>query len=235
MVERRVDWEFLFVALVLTATIMVGMFYMGQELSDQKVDSLTQQMERLTVERESQDLSRRLAENLPTNNCEALNAAVRQTIADVESLRKQVATYEQSQKIDNPDFKLLKKQYTNLLIEYWLTTKKIEERCGSNIVKVLYIYADQRQCERCKDQGTVLTKYRQQYDDQLLVFPLDSTLDLPTVNVLIDAYNIDQYPALIVQGDAYTGFKGHDAFGTLLDGYLNRNATGTGMTQAEPS
>ncbi len=190
MVERSVDWEVLFVALVITVAVMAGMFFLGQEFSQWQVDRIGRQVEELTVERNSQDLSRRLAQNLPQRNCEALNVAVRETIEDVESLRQQVATYEQTHKIENPDFTLLKKRYTNLLIEYWLTTQQIETRCGSNVTTVLYIYHDPDVCERCEDQGTVLTRYRQQYEDRLLVFPLDATLDLPTVNVLIDAYEV---------------------------------------------
>lgn len=221
MVERRVDWEVLFVALVLTAVIMAGMFYLGQELSNRKMDSLAAEVEELTVERNAQDLSRRIASSLPANNCKALNAAVRETIADVEELRKKVATYEQTRKLENPEFDVLKKRYTNLLLEYWLTTKQIEGMCRSNVTTILYLYSDPDQCDRCNDQGTVLTKYRQTYDERLLVFPLDTTLDLSPVNVLINTYDVSRYPTLVIQGDVYEGFQSREALGSHLSRYMN--------------
>lgn len=220
MVEQRVDWEVLFVALLLTGAIMAGMFFLGQELSERKVQSITSEVEAFTVERNAQDISRRLAENLHTNNCRALNIAVQQTIQDAETLRQKVARYEDTNKLRNPEFPLVKKQYTNLLLEYWLTTKKVEERCGSNVTKVLYIYADPGNCRRCEDQGTLLTAYRQTYPEQLLVFPLDSTLDLQPVNVLINSHNITTYPALIIEGDVYEGFQDRQELGNILETYI---------------
>lgn len=228
MVERRVSWEFLFVALVLTGALMLGMFFMGQALSERKVSTLQKELEQFNQEQNSQELSRQLALNMPEKNCEALNIAVRQTITDVEQLQNRVAAYEESRKLENGGFNLLKKQYMNLLLEYWITTKQVEEACGSDVVKVLYLYEDPDVCPRCGDQGVILTHYRQQYDNRLLVFPLDASLDMRPINLLVDAYNVDNYPTLIIEGDKYEGFKDREAFGNILEGFLQENSTAEG-------
>lgn len=228
--ERRVSWEFLFVAFVLTAALMLGMFYMGVALNDQKLSNLDQTLEQFAVERDAQDLSRRIANNLPQNNCKALNVATRRTIEDIRQLRDSMSTYEDTRKLENPEYERLKKQYTHLLLEYWLTAQDVEDQCGSDIVKVLYLYHNREQCPRCADQGTILTKYRRQYDTQLLVFPLDVALDMKPINLIIDSYNVDTYPALIIDGAHYEGFKSNDELGTILQHHMQVNQTTAGNT-----
>lgn len=226
MVERTVSWEFIFVAAVLAGTIMVGMFFMGQELSEQKVNALQHQLDQFSRNQRAQDLSRQMALTLPEKNCAALNIAVQHTITDVKDLQDKVATYEQSRKLKNSEFRDLKQRYMNLLLEYWITTKQVEETCGSNVTKILYIYEDPDVCPRCADQGVVLTHYRQKYEDRLLVFPLDASLGMRPINLIVDAYNIETYPALIISGGKYAGFKNKEELGTILDSYIQGNATG---------
>lgn len=215
MAERRVHWEFILVASILTATIMAGMFFAGQALNDSQVNGLQAEVNQLSVEREAQDIARRLADTLPRNNCEALNVASQKTIADIRDIREQMETYEDSRKLSHNAFTTLKKQYTNLLLEYWLTTEKIDQRCDTNITTVLYLYQDDAQCPACVDQGTVLTKYRQTYD-RLLVFPLDTTLGMRHIEMIISAYNVTRYPSIIVEGELYQGFQDDQEMGRIL-------------------
>lgn len=215
--DRRVSWEFLFAALVLTLTLMAGMFFMGVALSDEKVGAIDEELEQFAVERQEQDLSQRIATNLPQYNCEALNVATRQTIDDINELREDMEIYEQARKLEHGEYQTLKRHYNNLLLEYWLTAREIEELCGSDVVKVVYIYSDDQDCPECGDQGTILTSYRQQYDDRLLVFPLDATLNTQTVDLIIDSYGIETFPALIIDDTYYEGFLDHDELGDILE------------------
>lgn len=224
MVERNTDWGLLIAAVVLTATVMAGIFYIGNMLGDEKISRIEQDVKEFSIERNSQDLTRQLAENLPEENCKALNVAIEQTVQDITSLQEQVAEYEQASKLQDPAFVPLKKRYTNLLIQYWLTVNQVEEKCGSETTTVLYLYADEPQCPRCEDQGTVLTHYRQEYEEKLLVFPLDSTLGMRPVNLLLSSFNITQYPGLIIEGDVYQGFKDKDGLGNILKNYINTTA-----------
>lgn len=220
MAERHIHWEFIFVAFILTATIMAGMFFAGQALSDSKVTGLAATVNELSVEREAQDIARRLADTLPQNNCEALNVASQKTISDIRNIRKQMETYEEARKLSNDAFITLKKQYTNLLLEYWLTTERIDQRCNTNITTILYLYQDDALCGRCVDQGTVLTKYRQRYDQSLLIFPLDATLGMRHVDMIRSAYNVTRYPTIIVEGERYQGFQDDAAMGRILEQYI---------------
>ncbi|MDY6776606.1 MAG: hypothetical protein SVQ76_00710 [Candidatus Nanohaloarchaea archaeon] len=221
MVERRVSWEFILVALIFTGAIMGGIFFMGKALSQAKIDRVENEIQEFNVERDSQELSQKIATSLPGNNCEALNVAVRQTVGDVQELQEKVSRYESSRRLRNGDFKLLKKRYMNLLLEYWLTARKVEKQCGSEVVKLLYLYADPANCPRCQDQGVIISSFKRQYGNRLLVFPLDTSLDMAPINLLIGSYDIQEYPAMIVEGNVYSGFMSKEELGNVLDDYMN--------------
>lgn len=216
-VDRTVSWELMLIALVMTAAIMAGLFAVGDMLSDEKVSGLAQDIEAFNVEQDAQEMSRRLAANLPERNCEALNIAVNQTSEDVRTLQETVARYEDSAKIPKAEFTLLKKRYMNLLLERWLTVRQVDEECPANYTTVLYIYRDDSVCPTCADQGLVLTELLQRRDG-LIVFPLDADLGMRPIDLLIDSYDIDTQPAMIIEGEAYEGFRTMDELEDILDG-----------------
>lgn len=227
MVKKELSVGTVLIAGAITLVVMTGIFFIGSALSRSKVRSLETDVNEFNIERDAQEISQRMAENLPNKSCEALNIAVKQTVSDVTELQKKVTRYEENRKIEDESFDTLKKQYTNLLLEYWLTTKKVEEMCGAETVKILYLYSDEQSYEGCEDQGTILTHYRKEYDDSLFVFSLDSTLGLRSVDLLVDAYDIEKFPAMIIDGDLYEGFRSKEEIGGLIEKYMGRiNATG---------
>ncbi len=216
MVERKVSWEFLFIALLMTGAIMGGIFYVGNMLSDQKVSSLSADIERFAATQSEQEMSRRLARVIPGNNCHALDIAVEQTASEVRDLQETVATHEEARKIDNAEFRDLKKQYMTLLLERYLTTLEVTERCDRQVVPVLYLYEDTEDCARCDDQGIVLTDVLQERDD-MIVFPLDTTLGMQPIDLIVESYNVTTYPSLIVGGERYGGFQDRDTVADIVD------------------
>ncbi|MBU0898288.1 MAG: hypothetical protein KKB03_03400 [Nanoarchaeota archaeon] len=95
----------------------------------------------------------------------------------------------------------LKKDYSRLLITYWLLSKKMQDVCGSNANTIVYFYEDS--CTDCDTQGFILTHLKTKHNENLLVFALDGTLDEPSVKALKEFYNIKQYPSIIVNGQLY--------------------------------
>ena len=226
MVEKELNIGMVLIAGTITLVVMLSMFVLGSGLSRSKVESLERDVKEFNMERNSQEISRRMAENLPNKSCEALNIAVRQTVTDVRELQDKVTTYENKRKLMDDDFKMLKRQYTNLLLEYWLTTKRVEEMCGAETVKLLYLYSDEEECESCEDQGTILTHFRRKYDNKLFVFPLDTTLELRPVNLLTDAYSVEKFPAMIIEGKLYEGFRSKEDMRKILSEHMNTTLRG---------
>ncbi len=220
MVESNLNIGTVIIAVIVTALLMSGIFYLGSILSDEKLEAIEGDLREFEVERRSQEISRSIAENLPERNCDALNLAVEQTIKDTQNLEDEVIRHERSNKINSENFELIKKEYTNVLLEYWLLTEKVKEMCDSDTVTLLYFYSDEQECPECSDQGIILSHYRDKYDENLLVFPLDTTLDMRPINILVDTYDMEVFPVIKVEGEMYEGFITKDELGEILERHV---------------
>ncbi len=215
MVERKVDWEYLVLAFLATAVIVSGIFFLGQQLNDHKVDSLRNDIRKMEINYQSQRLGIELAGNIEKNSCEAMSEWVDRSSSDIDEIRRQVAAYESSSKIDNPEYKVLKKRYMNLLLQNLIEIRSIEEECDRNVTNIIYFYS-KGDCDSCEDQGTILTHFVQNSDEQVIVYPLDTDLDMDTVNLLEEVYDIEGYPALVVDGEVYEGFQSKENISNML-------------------
>lgn len=221
MVDRKVDWEYLVMAFLATIIIMGGILYLGTGLSEHKVNSLRDDVKQIEVEQRSHSLGLQLAGSVEGQKCEAMQRWVESSVPDIQNLRQEVAAYESSSKVDNADYELVKKRYMNLVIQNLIEVRQMEERCGEDRVNIVYMYT-KNDCGRCDDQGTVLTYYRRNYDDKVLVHPLDTDLEMKSIEFMENFYNITEYPTLIVEGEVYEGFQDREKVGTIIEQNLNQ-------------
>ncbi len=220
MVDENLNIGTVIIAVALTVVLMSGIFFFGIMLSDEKVSGIEDEIRSFEVERRSQEISRQVAQELPEKSCEALELAVEQTISDTQELADEVVMYEENRKIEDEEFELLKKEYTNVLLEYWLLTEQIEEMCGSDKIKLLYFYSEEQECPACEDQGTIISHYREKYDETLLVFPMDTTLDMRPINIMEETYDMGTYPVIKINGDVYEGYMDKEELGEVLEEYI---------------
>lgn len=110
----------------------------------------------------------------------------------------------------------LKKEYSRLLVSYWLLAEKFKANCASEATTVLYFFS--AECERCDDQGFVLTYLKSKYGDRLLVFALDADTGEASVKALMDYYEIERFPSLVVNGALTDGFVPLQELEPLLSG-----------------
>lgn len=221
MVNRKLDWEYLVMAFFVTVILMSGILYLGTGLSDHKVNSLRDDVKQIEVEQRSHSLGLQLAESVEGQKCEAMQRWVESSIPEIQDLRQEVAAYESSSKVENRDYELVKKRYMNLVIQNLIEVRQMEQRCGDNRVNIVYMYTKDN-CDRCDDQGTILTYYRRNYQDDVLVHPLDTDLEMKSIEFMENFYNITEYPSLIIEGEVYQGFQNKEELGAIVDQKLNQ-------------
>lgn len=205
MVERSVDWEYPVAAAVLTAVIFVALFQAGIFLNDYKVEDLRNQIDSVETEHRSNLIGLELSQNLQKEDCRALDEWMNMTVDDLRNLRMEVAAYENSNKIDNDDYTEVKKRYMNLLLQNLIQVRNYDSSCEKQIVDIIYFYEDD--CDACTDQATVLTNIRQEYGQEVVVYPLDTELDMQPINFLQNFYEIERYPSIVVAGEPKEGFQ----------------------------
>lgn len=102
----------------------------------------------------------------------------------------------------------LKKYYTILEIKDYLLTKKINQKCGTKRIPILYFYTTAENCTECTKQGFALTELRAKYP-HVRVYSFDYSLDLSALRALIRVYKVDdkKLPALVINEQLVTGFQ----------------------------
>lgn len=221
MVDRKVDWEYLVLAFLVTAILMTSIFYLGSGLDNHKIDSLRDDVKQIEVEQRSHSLGLQLAESVEGQKCEAMEKWIESSVPEIQDLRKKAAAYESSSKIDNSDYEIVKKRYMNLVIQNLIDVRQMEEKCGNEAVNIVYLYT-KNSCDRCDDQGTVLTYYRREYEDRVIVHPLDTDLGMKSIEFMEDFYDITEYPALIIEGEVYEGYQNKEKVGEIIEQKLNQ-------------
>lgn len=229
--KEQLDVDIVVIALVLTVLVVSGLMYFGTQLSNHKVNDMKQDINRLEVQQRSQMLGFDLATSSP-EKCRAMKDWLNTSIPEIRSLRKKVAAYENSRKLENSDYPTLKKRYTNLVIRNMVETRKYEDRCNKSIVGVLYIYSNE-ECSSCDTQGTILTHFRRKYDENVMIHPVDADLDLKTVKFLEDHYNVQQYPVMVIEDKVYRGFHSKQELENVLTPYVNKTGNETFLDSVE--
>lgn len=215
--KRRLDWEYVVIGILTTVLILGAVVVAGKGLSNHKVNALEEDVREMEVDQRSQLLAYQLAsESNP--GCQAMQQWVNETVQESQDLRRDVAQYENSRKIRNPQYDVLKKRYMNLLIQNILEVNRVEENCDKNYTEIIYFYSND--CQVCKDQGAVLS-YVSGNSQDTIIYALDSSLDMDTIRYLETTYDVDEYPSLVINEELYSGFRGR----TELKGIINESSS----------
>lgn len=221
MVEREIDWKYPLIAISLTIVIFSGIFYAGYLLNEHKVDTLRSQIEEAETDQRSRVIGLELSESLQSQDCRAVEGWMNTTVDELRDLRLEVAAYENSNKINNREYTTVKKRYMNLLLQNLVQLRNYDESCSGEKVDIIYFYDDD--CDACTDQATILTQIRQEYRKEVVVYPLDTELDMQPINFLLNYYDIERYPSLVVDGEVFSGFQSKENLTATVDQNLNNS------------
>jgi thiol-disulfide isomerase/thioredoxin len=146
--------------------------------------------------------------------CPVLMTALTDSVERLgESLEKVEQTIEDN-KMNLNEKKRIQRIYMQDNIRYWLFSRTIQERCQSNIVNILYFFSED--CDICPDQGVVLSYYKRKYQNDVLIFPINTDVEEDMVNLIKTQFNITEYPTIVVNGVPYTGVIDTETLGTIL-------------------
>lgn len=182
------------------------------------------------IQRQSVDISKILEDVetqlvllqfFPSQNgsCDFYSMQINLIAEELGKMEKALYEYERTRRVDFPEFIEMKKDYNLLLIRYWVFAENMRIHCNSTSVTVLYFY--NKTCTSCNDQGLILTYYKDKLREKLLVFALDTDLNLTSTKMLVSNYNIRVVPTLVVNGLKFEGFYNKEKLGELLCNVTN--------------
>ncbi|MBI4151391.1 hypothetical protein HY496_00330 [Candidatus Woesearchaeota archaeon] len=139
------------------------------------------------------------------DSCPVLTATLQETITDLSSSLNDVISFEESKKGSDKRKTTVERRYLLDNLRYWLLARESKQKCSMDIVPILYFYTEE--CADCAAQGTILTYYKNLFDDKLLVFPIN--LDLvqkePMAKVIRSQYNVTAFPTLVIDTAKHEG------------------------------
>jgi hypothetical protein len=132
-----------------------------------------------------------------TLSCRFLQGQLNQTRELLNDLGEEVVAYEEQLKLEDAYYREIKKRYNSVRAEYWLMLEKLKNKCNNNYTTILFFYSTIDPCPDCRDQGFILS-YIATKDSNMYVVPLDADEDLLVIDMLKEAYEVNETPMLVV-------------------------------------
>jgi len=114
---------------------------------------------------------------------------------------KTLDKFERSSEITK-SIKVQHKKYDLLRAMIWVTSINIKERCGYGYHNVVYIYKYKNPSLTEKATQTVisniLSDIKDEKGDEVLLISMAGDNDLPSINLLLGAYNVTELPAIVI-------------------------------------
>lgn len=125
---------------------------------------------------------------------------------ELYEMGEKLSHMEQTYGKNSEDVKGLKEYYSLLELRHWLFLEQIKTKCEKkDFTIILYFYSNLGDCEKCSDQGYILTFLREKYPN-LKIYSFDVNIDNPALDWIRDSYRIKETPTLIINGEKHVGF-----------------------------
>lgn len=192
---------YLFAAILTTIVFLFGVF-LGIEINVQQSEVLKEEFKETQMMIESANLNEILYDlSIKNETCNLSSGILEKLANESYATGIKLEKFEESKKIDMPTYKNLKKDYSLMQTQHYIFTRKLKERCNFNYSIILYFYNSK--CDKCNDQGIILTDLKRKYANELMVFSFDADLDLSTMDTFKKIYNIEEFPTLIINEKKY--------------------------------
>lgn len=208
MVKPKNSFRFyVIVSFFLASIVFLSGISIGFLINDFKQQDLNEDLASIKDSVEKNEVEIALMDYLNDNiSCDYLNLRLNSINERVYDLGLKVGTYENSNGILNEDYSTLKKSYINSLINNWINVQTAKKLCNLNYSTILYFYTFKEDCNLCEEQAMVLSTIKNLYGSHVMIYSIDSTLGLDSVNILRYSYNITQYPSLVINSKTYSGY-----------------------------
>ncbi|MGM5481165.1 MAG: hypothetical protein ACQESE_02005 [Nanobdellota archaeon] len=202
--RKKLDKRLLFTVLLLTAFVFVIGIIIGNYSMEQKFESLTDEYENLRLQLLSVDIQSMILED---DICSLSNNNM--LTDELQDTAEKVSFLENAYGWDDPTVWQTKEQFALLELRHWWLTKKEIETCNNNKTWALYFYSNKGDCNKCQQQGTILTHVRQKNKD-FMIYHFDINMDNPALETVKQLYNVtgkENLPVIVINGEKFVGYQ----------------------------
>ena len=208
---------------VLTILLFIVLQYFGVFFESKREDTVTENMDQVLADFEDIEASYYLMDYLSYRNdsCDAILNQLNYQESKLWDLDKKIGDYRDAVRdFGGEDFYLKEKRRLNLReVIYLSMLERVRQECNNNRTVILYYYGNCKSDPACGEQGFVLSYFNNFISNQTTILSFDGDRDIPAVNTLMKAYNVTQYPCLVIEGHTHCGLKNREELKTLLCTY----------------
>ncbi len=199
------------IAFIITGCIFAFATYISSHFNQQRLQEIQSIQEGISTDILSSETQFSLLSEL---SCKEVGQSI--LSREIDELGEKIEYSEQTLGNNSTEILQLKKFYSLLEIKDYLLMKRINDRCGKNIMFAFYFYGDDKKCPDCRKAGYALTGLRETYPD-LRVYSFDYALDLSVIKTLITIFDIkDQVPAIVIGDNVHYGLHDKETLETFL-------------------
>ncbi len=212
ILERKISKTKYFMAGFFTLVIFLLGLFLGFVIEGKRVSYIEESSRLEKLDFNSLQLQYSYVEQLSQEgNCDAVSKTFESTIESLEKSRIRLENFEQTSKINKYEFELLRREYMNAQMRYWLLASRSKEICDVERPNILYFYSTKKDCPDCQEQAFILTYLKKLFDDKVLIFSFDGKYeDEPMFPILKKTYGIETYPSIVIEGEVFHGFTSKD-------------------------
>jgi len=207
-----------FLVFALTVFVFFAGISLGALLNKGQVSALEEEISFFRETGEAVQSSSMMADEFEGElGCEILTSEIYRQGETLDRISAHLSEYEKSRKFGE-SFIVLKEKYISLLARDWLVARKALRQCPGEekpFETILYFYTNDN-CPSCTDQGVILDVMKKKFGDRLLIFSLDTDIKSPEAAALKRAFNITEYPSIVIGKDVFPGFAPKDSVEAAL-------------------
>ncbi|MFH0862990.1 MAG: hypothetical protein V1875_08180 [Candidatus Altiarchaeota archaeon] len=206
-------------AFVVTVLVLVIIYSLNVFLNSKREISITDDMDASLETMEEMQALTYLAPLFHDNEtCVTLKSQLKLLDTQTWKLGNKIEDYHKltQEYMSNPEYYKQKRKFNRQEVMYLSLLRQIRDKCSLNQSIILYFYSNPKKCQQCDQQAFVLTHLHQKMDQEISIFSFDYDLDLPSVSVLKDVYNVGELPCIVIEDGTYCGLQDKETIERVL-------------------
>jgi hypothetical protein len=223
--RKRIDKKTFLLAAFITLLIFISVYALNLFLNMEREETILKRMDEITEEfdemRAISSLMQVFGENV---TCLALKSELAYLDPKIWKLGNKIDAYREVTREywNDPFYIKQKKRFNRQEIIYLSMLKEMKKKCKEmNQTIILFFYKKAEECKECDAQSFVLTNINRKIDPEIAIFSFDCSLNLSSVNVLVNFYNIVEFPCTVVEDKKYCGLHNREEIEKILCSHGN--------------
>ncbi len=200
-------------ALLITLFVLTIIYSINVYLNDMREETIEPQMMDTVDTLEEMEALTQLMRMFGGNaTCVTLKSQLNLIDKKIWKLGNKIEDYRRltSEFMDDPSYLKQKKKFNRQEVLYLSLLKQIRQNCDMDQTVILYFYKNGVDCKLCDEQSFVLTHINKRIDEEVAIFSFDTDLEIPSVDVLIQYYGVNEYPCLVIEDETFCGLRSRD-------------------------